>query len=79
MAEPPRRKTIEVDVSWLEEVPASKQPAAAAPAPTRKKPPRMPGATVTVPPLPARGSEPPTEVEMEWVELVDNEVAKPKK
>lgn len=66
---PPPKKTMEVDISWLEDHPEVKK--------TRKKPPRMPGAAVTVPPLPVPASEPPRpqrntiDVEMEWVELVD--------
>ena len=79
--QPPGKKTMEVDISWLEEHPAVKK--------TRKKPPRMPGAAVTVPPLPVAASEPPRverpgrktiEVELDWVELVDehgNVVKKP--
>ena len=57
---------MEVDISWLEDELKKKD---------GKKPPRMPGAAVTVPPMPIAASEPPRrntiEVEMEWVELVD--------
>lgn len=66
---PSSKKTMEVDISWLEDNPAVQK--------TRRKPPRMPGAAVTVPPLPVPASEPPRrntiDVEMEWVELVDED------
>jgi hypothetical protein len=80
--QPPARKTMEVDISWLEDElkkdgkdgKASKAPKTAQ-RPSGKKPPRMPGAAVTVPPLPVAASEPPRrntiDVQMEWVELVD--------
>jgi hypothetical protein len=85
MAKPPHpgKKTMEVDISWLETTPAVQKT-------KRNKPPRMPGAAVTVPPLPVAASEPPRrsekpgrstiEVELDWVELVDehgNVVKKP--
>lgn len=65
---------MEVDISWLEDKPELKKDAKDAA--KKKKPPRMPGAAVTVPPLPVAASEPPRrntiDVEMEWVELVDD-------
>jgi hypothetical protein len=71
--QPPARKTMEVDISWLEEALEKDGKAKAAKAP-KAKPPRMPGAAVTVPPLPV-APEPPRrntiDVQMEWIELVD--------
>lgn len=61
---------MEVDISWLEDELKKKSDDT-----TRKKPPRMPGAKFTVPPLPVPASEPPRrntiDVQLEWVELVD--------
>jgi hypothetical protein len=72
---PPPRKTMEVDISWLEDKPELKNDAKDPKDPKKKKPPRMPGAAVTVPPLPVAESERTRrntiDVEMEWVELVD--------
>jgi len=59
-----------------------------APPSSRKKPPRLPGAAMTLPPMPVVGPKterPPslparrmtTEVDMQWVELVDNDDAVP--
>jgi len=70
--QPPGKKTMEVDISWLEDVPEVKK--AKAEAKKGQKPPRMPGAAVTVPPLPVASSEPPRNtipVKDEWLEVVD--------
>ncbi len=49
---PRRRETIEVDVAWLEQ--EAKDEA------KKKKPPRLPGAARTIPPMPVgRSSVPP--------------------
>jgi len=85
---PPFRPTMEVQMSWLEieESPArSVDPQAAPPssAATRKKPPRLPGATRTLPPMPlvpspTQAPPPPRktmEVDMSWLELVDDKAS----
>lgn len=74
---------MEVDISWLEDELKKHDDKTKAPTtaerpsgPLRKKPPRMPGAAMTVPPLPVTAYDPPPrrntiDVQMEWVELVD--------
>jgi hypothetical protein len=77
---PPPRKTMEVDISGLDDELKKNEKKTApqtAGRPSGKKPPRMPGAAVTMPPLPVTTtSEPPRrntiDVQMEWVELVDD-------
>lgn len=65
MAAPPSRKTIEVDISWLEEALDAKK---------KNAPPPLPE------PAPASEPEPPRrntiEVQMEWLEIVDEEKKK---
>jgi hypothetical protein len=54
-APPSRRDTVEVDLAWLEkEKEKDKEPG------RRKKPPRLPGAARTIPPMPVRASVPPS-------------------
>jgi len=82
---PPFRPTMEVQMSWLEveESPTRSVDPQAAPPPSssaaRKKPPRLPGARRTLPPMPLVPSPtqapPPRktmEVDMSWLELVDD-------
>lgn len=67
MAAPPRKNTIEVQAAWLEpeEAPSSKA-----------RPPRLPGAARTLPPMPVpTQTKPPPrratmEVDMNWLELI---------
>jgi hypothetical protein len=81
---------MEVQMNWIEvsdnEVQiVDRLPSEAPPSSSgRKKPPRLPGASLTLPPMPVvtKSSPPPgpqrrntVEVEMQWVELVDDEPA----
>jgi hypothetical protein len=68
---------MEVQVAWLEEPEAKDK--SESPSPAKQKPPRLPG-TREIPPMPAaaavaKGPPPPRrgtiEVDMRWVELVD--------
>jgi hypothetical protein len=63
---------MEVQAAWLEET--LEEPAA--PSSARKKPPRLPGAARTLPPMPVVPSKAPPrnhtmEVEMNWLEILD--------
>ena len=66
-------------MAWLEppdEAPLSEQPSS-----SKKRPPRVPGSARTLPPMPAGASSRPPprqtmEVDMAWVELVDETPAK---
>lgn len=66
-------------MAWLDRDATDEEPASATPPSSRKKPPRLPGAALTLPPMPVTPSKtqrpPPRnntmEVEMNWVELVD--------
>lgn len=94
---PTRRETMEVQAAWLqtqaEDSPPSSTPYGgsaeeAARAMRLRKPPRVPGAMRTLPPLPVGRTKPPppvpakspiprhltTNVEMSWVELVDDDL-----
>lgn len=69
---------LEVNDSEVQIV--DKTPSDAPPSSGRKKPPRLPGASFTLPPMPVvTKSHPPpkrrntVEVEMQWVELVDSD------
>ncbi|MBX3197463.1 MAG: hypothetical protein KF850_06515 [Labilithrix sp.] len=111
MGPPPRRQTVEVHLSWLEEDPTPTEarpalrPAELQPEPgdgeheassthapplppppsSRKRPPRLPGAARTLPPMPVPSTteKPPPrrhatmEVEMSWLELVDDKAGAP--
>ena len=83
---PPFRPTIEVQMSWLEPDETSAEvaePAEPEPAPpsSRKKPPRLPGAAHTLPPMPLIPSQRPPpprrtmEVDMSWLEVVEGNKA----
>ena len=70
---------MEVQVAWLDppdEASLSEQPAS-----SKKRPPRLPGSARTLPPMPVgTSSRPPPrptmEVDMAWVELVEEAVTK---
>ncbi len=77
---------MEVQANWLEVIePQSKsqepsiteKAGESAPASGRKKPPRVPGAALTLPPMPVSDEASPKgrgtmEVDMRWVEIVDD-------
>src|SRR5262249_9003756 len=70
---PVRHQTIEVQAAWLEADPPKKSTPSS---PPRKGPPPLPGSNVAPPPLPVAEprkleSEKTMEVDMRWVELVD--------
>jgi hypothetical protein len=84
---PPRRQTMEVQMAWLdsrENDPTVEQVTPVVPPVAPRKPPRLPGAKMTIPAMPAlpsahtKGPPPPKritqEVEMSWVELVDDDI-----
>jgi hypothetical protein len=71
---------MEVKVDWLEREEPATDPIGEAPPSSRKKPPRLPGAARTLPPMPVvptKTQRPPPqrhhtmEVEMNWIELLD--------
>jgi hypothetical protein len=71
---------MEVQLAWLETAPATEESPSPSP---RKKPPRLPGAPRSMPAMPAMptgAGTPPRrhtmEVEMSWVELVDEKQSK---
>jgi hypothetical protein len=82
---------MEVKLVWLEPVSddegAAHPPEAEAvepPRSSRRKPPRLPGAKITLPPMPIVPSDGPTphrtmEVEMNWLEIVDESTHAPKR
>jgi hypothetical protein len=86
---PPTRKTMEVQLAWLEPTADAADVQSdddEAPVPSsRKRPPRLPGAAFTLPPMPvvSNSSQPPRRntinVEMNWVDLIDEETGKVKK
>ena len=66
-------------MAWLE--PPDDAVISEKPPSSKKRPPRVPGASRTLPPMPVGMSSPPPprptmEVDMAWVELVDETVAK---
>lgn len=68
---------MEVQVAWLD--PPDESPISEKPSSSRKRPPRVPGASRTLPPMPVGASSRPPprltmEVDMAWVELVDERV-----
>jgi hypothetical protein len=64
---------MEVQVAWLEEANVEEAPTS-----SKRRPPRLPGSKMTLPPMPVVPSSPPPpqrratmEVDMSWVEVVD--------
>ena len=68
-------------MAWLDPPGEELVPSSEPPASSKKRPPRVPGSARTLPPMPAGASSRPPprqtmEVDMAWVELVDESVAK---